>query len=158
MTPNLEFAGSRREKFSQTSRLQDLKLHVLISILTASQQNRSTGSRDIFIFVKIFLENAPSILATICTGVCAIKYCSSSSEWISVSTSQVLLFEHGRNLRLYKPKRQELQWFGDVAAPVLLAQEGVRSTPKHNNSGSNEEVIISIFFWTKNSNSLIARH
>ena len=52
MSPNLDLGHSPREKFSQTSRSQDLKLHAFISILTTSQQNRSTGSRDIIIFVK----------------------------------------------------------------------------------------------------------
>ena len=40
--------------------------------------------------MKIFSEKAPSIWPTICPGVCAIKYCSSSTEEISVSTSHML--------------------------------------------------------------------
>ena len=40
--------------------------------------------------MKLFSENTPNILAKICPGACAIKYCSSSSDTISVSTSHML--------------------------------------------------------------------
>ena len=69
MDPDLESGRSRREKFSWTSRLHHPKRNAFISILEAPQQNLTTGSRDIFIFVKLFLENNPSILAAICPGV-----------------------------------------------------------------------------------------
>ena len=51
-SPDLNLVQSLRDKFSRTSRFQNLKLHAFILNLTASRENRSTGSRDIFIFVK----------------------------------------------------------------------------------------------------------
>ena len=87
---NLGTTRSRATEFSQTPHLQNLKLHTLIFILEACRPDLTTGSRDIFIFVKIFSRISPRILATICPGVCAIKYCSSSTGTISVSTSHML--------------------------------------------------------------------
>ena len=88
-TPNLELPRCRAAEFSWTSRFQNLKLHAPISIEDAFRSDLTSGSRDIFIFVKLFSENNPSILAAICPGVCAIKYCSSSTGTISVSTSHM---------------------------------------------------------------------
>ena len=50
--PDLDLAQSLRNKFSGTSRFQNLKLYTLNSNLTAFRTNRSTGSRAIFMFVK----------------------------------------------------------------------------------------------------------
>ena len=63
---DLDPVQSFRDKFSGPSRFQNLKLHAFILNLSAFHQNRSTGSRQIFIFVEIFSENPPSISATIC--------------------------------------------------------------------------------------------
>ena len=41
--------------------------------LEASQQNLTTGPRDISIFVKIFFENPPITFATICPACCSRK-------------------------------------------------------------------------------------
>ena len=79
-------ARSRAKEFSQTSRLQNLTLHAKSSRLEASQQNLSTGARDISIFVKIFFEKAQATFGTICPACCS---------------REVLLFDRESNLRLY---------------------------------------------------------
>ena len=56
-----------------------------------------------FIFCEIILENNPNIIAAICHGACAIKYCSSSTGTISVSTSHVLIIRGGESLSRAEP-------------------------------------------------------
>jgi len=51
---NLGRSRFQAVEFSWTSRFQNLKLHDLILILDDPQQNRPSGSRDIFVFVKTF--------------------------------------------------------------------------------------------------------
>ena len=86
-SPDLDPTHSQPENFSQISRSQDLKLHAIISILTASQQNPWTGSRNIFIFIQKFSRLSPCMFATICPPFVlksiALRVC--------------------RKLRLYKP-------------------------------------------------------
>ena len=50
--PDLDRGRSRAVEFSWTSRSQNLKLHIKISILDASHQDLTAGERDISIFVK----------------------------------------------------------------------------------------------------------
>ena len=63
--------------------------------LTASHENRSTGSRDIFMFVKYFPENPPSHFRFDLPWLCFIKYC------LSICTSHVwyLFFHLGSKTR-----------------------------------------------------------
>ena len=67
--PDLGPTRSRAVEFSWTSRFQNLKLHIEISILDASHANLTSGARAIFIFVKIFSENPPNTFAAICPGI-----------------------------------------------------------------------------------------
>ena len=67
--PDLDASRSPAVEFSWTSRFQNLKLHIEISILDASHANLTSGARDIFIFVKIFSENPLTTFAAICPGI-----------------------------------------------------------------------------------------
>ena len=66
---DLDLGRSRAPEFSWTSRLQNLKLSYLNSIEDAFREDLTTGPRDIHDFVKIFLENPPSMFAAISPAV-----------------------------------------------------------------------------------------
>ena len=85
-TPDRITARSPATEFSWTSRFQNLKLHIEISILDASHANLTSGARDIFIFVKKNSENPPSTFRSICPGACS---------------REVLLYDRESYLRLY---------------------------------------------------------
>ena len=108
---NLKTVQSSREKFSGSSRFQNLKLHTLNSNLTAFHQNRSTGSRDICIFVEFFFGKSASHSRHDLPCACAIKYS------LYVCTSHVYCPRCGRKpVRAWAPGRA-----AESTIPVIFA-------------------------------------
>ena len=88
-----------------------------------------------FIFVKLFSRISPRFLASICSGVCAIKYCSSSTDEISVSTSHMLYILRGEALSRAEPPA------GPLKFKMLQFSHNGSEIP--NQSGDFEKVWIS---------------
>ena len=106
IVPDLEVRRSRATEFSWTSRFQNLKLYYLNSIEDAFRQNLTSGSRDIFIFVKKIRKIRHAFSARF-TRRCTIKYCYKTalrSYPSLLATSQTV------RLRLYKPIARKHGW------------------------------------------------
>ena len=87
---NLGTCRSQREKFSGSSRLQNLKLNAPISILAGrlSRESFDRIARYLHFRVEIFAISVGTLRHNLPCR-CAIKYCSSSTDIVSVSTSQI---------------------------------------------------------------------